>query len=129
FWASRMRARRYSLAEAYPSWAIWASTNAFISSGTEIFMVVIRYPPFERIVPSLADFAKRGGNRDAVSIDSNPLRRLRGKLIASRFPSRVPVSVPEIFFDVERKRTWTWARGPELLRILLPLTRESLMKR
>src|SRR5208282_3384719 len=80
-------ARRYSLAEAYPSWAIWASTNAFISSGTEIFMVVIRYPPFEPIVPSLADFAKRGGNRDAVSIDSNPLRRLRGKLIASRFPS------------------------------------------
>jgi hypothetical protein len=39
--ASRMRARRYSLAEAYPSWAISASTKAFISSGTEMFIVVI----------------------------------------------------------------------------------------
>src|SRR5271165_3147357 len=42
FCASRIRTRRYSLAEAYPSSAIWASTNDFISSGREMFMVVIR---------------------------------------------------------------------------------------
>jgi len=28
----------------------------------------------------------RDGKRDAISIDSNPLRRLLGKLIASQFP-------------------------------------------
>src|SRR5208337_4429615 len=42
FWASRIRERRYSLAEAKPSCAIWASTKALILSGTEMFMVVIR---------------------------------------------------------------------------------------
>jgi len=37
--------------------------------------------------------AIRDGNRDAISIDSNPLLRLLGKLIASRFRPPRPGSV------------------------------------
>jgi hypothetical protein len=36
---------------------------------------------------------ERGGNRDAPRIDGDPLLRLVGKLIASRLPSHVRVSV------------------------------------
>ncbi len=46
----------------------------------------------------LFEISLEDGNQDAISIDSNPLRRLLGKLIASRFPSPrraiIPVGEP-----------------------------------
>jgi hypothetical protein len=50
------------------------------------------------------------GNRDAISIDSNPLLRPLGKLIASRFPSpRFPLFDPSD--DLHSRLS---ARGAEL---------------
>ena len=43
----------------------------------------------------------------AVSIDTDPLPRLLDKLIASRFPSRVPVSVPRFPSPIRCPGCWT----------------------
>src|SRR4051812_17717226 len=64
-----MSPRRYSLAEAYPSWAIWASTKAFISSGTEIFIVVISRSPSIHSLPRMAKSAKQFRRSRGESID------------------------------------------------------------